>query len=158
MTMRLFARDPRGVKNWVMDRMFHGLYMRGNDVCFYKPSDRKTGDLWKNHYRDPKTGKIVFYKLYGGKLAGILVQSMCRELFFDSLQQLHKKLAAVPNVKIVGQFHDEIVLDWKPDIGGYGVSLERAKELMALAMSNVRPSFEGFPLQAEIKDDYRYTK
>ena len=158
MTMRLYSRGNNGRDDWVMDRMFHGLYMRGNDVCFYKPSDRKTGDLWKNHYRDPKTGKIVFYKLYGGKLAGILVQSMCRELFFDSLQQLHKKLAAAPNVKIVGQFHDEIVLDWEPDASGFGVSLEDAKKVMEVAMSTVRPSFKGFPLQAEIKDDFRYTK
>ena len=159
MTMRLFARDPRGVKNWVMDRMFHGLYMRGNDVCFYKPSDRKTGDLWKNHYRDPKTGKIVFYKLYGGKLAGILVQSMCRELFFDSLQLLQKEVDAAPNVELIGQFHDEIVLDWAPDkVSGQGVSLDYMKRRMGLAMSTVRPSFKGFPLEAEIKDDFRYTK
>lgn len=158
MTMRLYSRSNDGRDDWVMDRMFHGLYMRGNDVCFYKPSDRKTGDLWKNHYRDPKTGKIVFYKLYGGKLAGILVQSMCRELFFDSLQQLHKTLAAVPNVDIVGQFHDEIVLDWAPGASGHGMSLEDTKKVMEVAMSTVRPSFKGFPLQAEIQDDFRYTK
>lgn len=159
MIMRLSAPDPDGHQNWVMDRMFHGLYMRGNDVCFYKPSDRKTGDLWKNHYRDPKTGKIVFYKLYGGKLAGILVQSMCRELFFDSLKLLQTAVDAVPNVELIGQFHDEIVLDWAPDkVSGQGVSLHQMKKRMANAMSTVRPSFKGFPLEAEIKDDYRYTK
>ena len=141
-----------------MERVFHGLYNRAGDVCYYKPSDRKTGDLWRNSYRDPKTGKLVFYKVYGGKLAGILVQSMCRELFFSSLQALHQVLRDVPNANIVGQFHDEIVVDWVPSQAAGSVTLEAIQKIMESAMSQVDIAFLGFPLEADIKHDYRYIK
>ena len=148
-----------GGTDFVLERVFHGCYIRGDDVCFYKPSDRKTGDLWRNHYRDPKTGKTVFYKLYGGKITGILVQSMCRELFFDAMRNLFQELEGITNARPIGQFHDELVVSWTPrKKPSTEVSLEFAKELMVRAMSTVRLSFAGFPLFADIKDDYRYTK
>lgn len=143
---------------FVLERVFHGCYMRGTDVCFYKPSDRKTGDLWKNHYRDPKTGKVVFYKLYGGKITGILVQSMCREMFFDGMKGLFVLLKDVPNATPIGQFHDELVTSWKPSNEKGSVTLDQAMNLVNTAMSMPRYSFRGFPLEADVKNDYRYTK
>ena len=143
---------------FVLERVFHGCYMRGTDVCFYKTSDRKTGDLWKNHYRDPKTGKVVFYKLYGGKITGILVQSMCRELFFDAVRGLFHVFKDVPNATPIGQFHDELVTSWVPSNEKGCVTLEQAMSLVETVMSTPRSSFKGFPLEADVKNDYRYTK
>ena len=148
-----------GGTDFVLERVFQGCYMRGDDVCFYKPSDRKTGDLWKNHYRDPKTGKIVFYKLYGGKLTGILVQSMCRELFFDAMREVFRQFEGIDNVTPIGQFHDELVVSWTPvKHPSTEVRLDTAMAWMTEAMTTLRPSFKGFPLEADIKNDYRYTK
>ena len=42
-----------------LTRYFHGCYMRGRNVGYYKPSERKTGDLWKNHFTDPKTKQVT---------------------------------------------------------------------------------------------------
>ncbi|QIN93894.1 DNA polymerase I [Microbacterium phage Arete] len=154
--MKMLARDG---DEFVLERVFHGCYMRGEDVCFYKPSDRKTGDLWRNHYRDPKTGKTVFYKLYGGKLTGILVQSMCRELFFDAMQNMFWRFEGLRNVTPIGQFHDELVVSWTPvKRPATDIKLDSAMEIMRQVMSTPRASFTGFPLEGDIKSDYRYTK
>jgi len=56
-------------------------------------------------------------------------------------------------VRLVGQFHDEIVLDWKPGTRG----LEHCKTTLTTLMSDPG-KVASFPLAAEIKDDYRYTK
>ena len=136
-----------------LKRYFHGCYRTGRNVRFYKPSDRKTGDLWRQSYTDPKTGLIRHYELYGGKLAGILTQSFCRELFFQSLAIASAEYQKYDNTTLVGQFHDEIVVDWQPGI----CDLEGARSILAASMadSGVVPSF---PLEADIKHAYRYIK
>lgn len=138
----------------ILNRYFHGCHQRGRNVVYYKPSELKSGELWKDTFIDPKTKHRRHYELYGGKLAGILTQSFCRELFFDSLVRVSEWARRNPNVVAVGQFHDEIVLDWQP---GGNLSLEAAKADLNMMMSNtmLAPSF---PLAAEIKHDYRYTK
>ena len=139
-----------------MVRYFHGCYMRGSDVNYYKPADRKTGPLWSATFTNPKTKQVEFHKLYGGKLTGIFVQSFCRELFMLALHQVSKWVEHTSNVTLVGQFHDEIVLDWKP--GGPGsLSLDEAKRTLETIMSNPGPA-SSFPMAADIKHDYRYTK
>lgn len=138
-------------------RFFHGAYFRGRDLCYYKPSDRKTGDLWRSQYVDPKTGQLRYYTLYGGKLAGILTQSFCRELFMQSLHQVQRQIQDVANVSVIGQFHDEIVLDWYPASNSLGCSLKGAKAILNSAMSDPGRA-TSFPLAADVKDDYRYTK
>lgn len=152
-SMHLFDRTG----GRVMRRILHGCYMRNNNVGYYKPSPNKTGDLWKNHYIHPKTGEVIFYTVYGGKLAGLLTQSWCRELFFHSLRMLENVMRGVTNVKIVGQFHDEIVLEWWPDKGPSSWTLDRAMNELGWAMSH-RGAFSDFPLAADIKHDHRYTK
>jgi len=140
-------------------RYFHGCYVRGRNICFYKPTSKKSGDVWVNHYKDPKTGEIRFFSIYGGKLAGILTQSLCREMFFTSLSKLKRKLEEnrIPNVQIIGQFHDEIVLDWWPDGATNAWSLDYAKTMLEACMSDPGTLVE-FPLEADVKHDYRYTK
>ena len=145
----------------IMQRVFQGCYARGRQICYYKPSERKGGDLWIQSYWDPKTKQTRFYDIYGGKLAGILTQSFCRELFFQSLWKLESQLKGVPNVRVIGQFHDEIVMDWRPrKTGGASteVSLTGATGIMNSAMTTVDTIFSRFPLDAEIKHDYRYIK
>jgi hypothetical protein len=144
----------------ILRRYFHGCYMRGGNVGYYKPTDLLNGDPWKNHYRHPTTKEIVFFTLYGGKLAGLLTQSLCRQIFFESLLALRDDLDAVSNVKLIGQFHDEIVMEWQPvafaDREGELLSRGRAENQMAWAMQRTR--LQGFPLVADIKHDHRYTK
>jgi DNA polymerase bacteriophage-type len=153
----------------ILQRVFHGCYTRGRNICIYKPSERKTGDAWTSHFIDPKTKKVRFYDIYGGKLAGILTQSMCREMFFFALHRLDMDLKAVANAKIVGQFHDEIVVDWVPPQVGvdfpqedpieyYGLSYDATLILVKDAMTRVSAQFKGFPLEADIKSGYRYIK
>jgi hypothetical protein len=137
-----------------MRRIFHGCYMRGRNVGYYKPSDRKTGDLWSNHFTDPKTKQVRFYELYGGKLAGILTQSFCRELFMHSLLRTANWCQSEGGAQLIGQFHDEIVVDWTP---GH-TDLDTCKHNLGAYMGNPPPWAVTFPLEADIKDDYRYTK
>jgi DNA polymerase len=153
MSIRLSMIDKNN--RALLKRYFHGCYRRGGNIGYYKPSDRKTGDLWKNHFTDPKTKQLRFYELYGGKLAGILTQSLCREIFMRVLLQTQHAFAGRSEVNLVGQFHDEIVLDWKPSTLGSGLSntMARLDELMS-----DRGDMVSFPLEADIKHDYRYTK
>lgn len=135
-------------------RVFHGCYIRGRNVCYYKP-DAKNGRLWSSDYLDPKTKQRRFYELYGGKLAGILTQSFCRELFFAGLDQVFTLAKNYPELTLIGQFHDEVVVDWNPDKGD--LSLNDAMLKIDHAMTSI-PGWENFPFAAEVKSDYRYTK
>ena len=137
----------------ILKRYFHGVYKRGNNYCYYKPSQRKTGDLWVDRFVDPKTKQVRFHTIYGGKLTGILTQSFCREIFFTCLQSTASWLETVPNVELIGQFHDEIVLDWIPG----QAPLDRVMLVLKSCMSDAG-EFTDFPLEADIKHDYRYTK
>jgi len=163
MLMVLEHRSARAGASVVLERVFHGVYARGRNIAYYKPSTLKGGDLWKGSYMHPKTKKTTFYTIYGGKLSGILTQSLCRELFFQSLLQLYNTLKHADNVMIIGQFHDEIVVEWKPFTpgagGSYGCLTEQdVRSAMQRAMTSVSWQFKEFPLTAEINKDYRYTK
>lgn len=138
----------------VLNRVIHGVHEVGRSIQYWKPSERKTGDLWTDTFMDPKTKRQRPYTVYGGKLAGLLTQSLCREVFFTSLRQVHEWCAHHTNVKLVGQFHDEIVLDWEPQPGA--ARLAQVKDALQVAMTHtILPEF---PLAADIKSDYRYTK
>jgi DNA polymerase bacteriophage-type len=137
----------------LMSRVFHGCYLRGHNVGYYKPSTLKGGKPWKRTYVDPKTKRSKFYELYGGKLAGILTQSLCREIFFESLALIDIALNGVDNATIIGQFHDEVVVDWVPgDTPAYKVV-----DILTRAMS-LSTAYPELPMDVEVKSDYRYTK
>lgn len=146
----------------ILTRTFHGCYTRGKQICFYKPSSRKSGDLWKDFYLHPKTKRRTYYSIYGGKLAGILTQSLCRELFFYSLADLSAVFKDYANIMLIGQFHDEIVAEWTPQeryaSGAKTLSLETARQLMYESMTLVPLAMKGFPLDADIKSAHRYIK
>ena len=137
--------------------MFHGCYLRGRDVHYYKPSHLKGGKPWKAKYTDPKTKRQVYYKLYGGKLAGILTQSMCREIFFEALAEIRSQLRYVSNAEMIGQFHDEVVVDWWPSKETGAESIISVKDRLNNAMS-WSPSYPELPMGVEVKYDHRYTK
>ena len=136
-----------------------GCHIVGNNIGYYKPNETIAGKPWKNTFRDPKTGQTKRYTIYGGKLAGILTQSFCRELFFRTLHAVSYDMS-YPNLKIIGQFHDEIVLEWSPveafDNQEGVVSLPFAVKQLEQLMS-MSPVLD-FPLAAEVKYDHRYTK
>lgn len=153
-SIRVSLQDLDG--DIVLVRFFQGAFMDGKDVCYHKPSELKSGRPWVDRWT--KDGQSGRYKVYGGKLAGILTQSFCRELFFRAVQDLGDRLTNVPNVKIVGQFHDEIVTEWSPTPTGDdgSLSLDMLQREMRDAMVQCAPL--GFPMEAEIKYDHRYTK
>lgn len=137
----------------ILRRFFHGVYRRGRDWCYYKPSERVTGDPWVNNYINPKTKQREWFKIYGGKLTGILVQSTCRELFFNRLYALQHTLQR-KKVDVIGQFHDEIILDWTPDSE---MNLDQTLQVVSNIM-NSQSLMPGLPFSSEIKHAYRYTK
>ena len=137
-----------------MSRVFHGCYLRGRDIIFYKASSKVNGPLWTDTYVNPKTKLLTYHKVYGGKLTGILIQSMCRQVFFNSLELLSLALTGT-GVEIVGQFHDEIVVDWNP--GRTKLSLDQVITIMENCMSDPGP-LKRFPLEADIKHAHRYIK
>ena len=148
LTIRLNLRDG----TLVLKRVIHGTHEVGRNIHYWKPTERKTGDLWVNTWMNPKTKRQQSFTVYGGKLAGLLTQSLCREVFFHSLQLIHDWVSVYDNVQLVGQFHDEIVLEWSPGT----VTLSQAAKVLKMAMT--RTILPEFPLAAEIKSDYRYTK
>lgn len=139
----------------IVDRWFQGAFMHGKDVCYHKPSETKSGDLWREEWT--KDGQRGRYKIYGGKLVGILTQSFCRELFFAVLAKVDSQMRLLTNVNLVGQFHDEIVLEWLPQETGHTWSLNQTILWLEAQMQDAGV-FKDFPLAAEIKHDYRYTK
>jgi DNA polymerase len=134
------------------ERVIHGAHPVGRGLHYWKPSERKTGDPWVDKYTDPKTKHQRHYSIYGGKLSGLLTQSLCRELFFKSLTTTHFWVRGVENLKLIGQFHDEIVLEWEPGV----ISLDDAVEGLHDRMSTT--TLTGFPLSAEVNSAYRYIK
>jgi hypothetical protein len=135
-------------------RFVHGCYFRGDKLCYYKPAERLNGELWKATYQHPKTKKETYYSIYGGKVAGILTQSLCREMFFDSLADLRFRLRNERNVRIMGQFHDEINADWVPQEACHNE--DWVKEQFRQAMTTCR--LPDFPLAVDVKSAYRYIK
>jgi hypothetical protein len=140
-------------KDMYLRRVFHGCYLKGGNVGYYKPSTLKGGPAWKRKYMDPKTKQERYYELYGGKLAGILTQSFCREIFFESLSRLDQLISRYDNVQIVGQFHDEIVVEWEPG-EMLRAKLEASMEA-AMSSSYVHPDL---PMAVEVKHAPRYIK
>ena len=145
-------------------RFVHGCYFRENRLCYYKPVERLGGKgLWttidetRSAKLSAEAGEPVtaYFSIYGGKLAGILTQSLCRELFFDSARELKRLFEhhGVTNAVMCGQFHDEINVDWTP--GEH--SEEFVMTLVRQAMKTVRV-LRNFPLDVEVKSATRYIK
>lgn len=135
-------------------RFVHGVYRRGRDLVYFRPALAKSEE-WRDYYTDPATKKVDYFRLYGGKLAGILTQSICREVFFSVLARVQKDMdSSYPppgvSARVIGQFHDEIILEVSDEVKDAWVS--------ALRWNMSTEVYNGFPLKAEIKTAKRYTK
>lgn len=138
----------------LMVRHFQGCFIENDDICYHKPSELKHGKLWHDTWtKDGQTGR---YKLYGGKLTGILTQSLCREIFFRVMRRLYPLVDQYPNLKMIGQFHDELVVEWWP-LDDEGISLQSAIDIITAEMSYAWPLHK-FPLEADVKHAHRYIK
>lgn len=154
-SMDIPREDPSEKFLTYATRWFHGVYLDSSyQIIYHKPVDAKTKEqLWTDEFTD-KQGRTQKYKLYGGKLAGIATQSYCREMFFTTILRLEKLLDRYPNAQIIGQFHDELVVDWWPD--ERGISLEDLENMMRREMG---PKLHRrWPMAAEVNHAYRYLK
>ena len=86
-------------------------------------------------------------------MTGILTQSFCRELFFVGMQQAFEEFEGT-GVKMIGQFHDELVAEWDPTCT---ISLEEAQARLLRAMTAI-DGYPWFPFAAEVKHAHRYIK
>ena len=146
----LYLRRP-GID--LLTRRFVGAHMRGRDVQYLKPREQKSGQLWSARWT--KNGQSGPYKLYGGKLTGILTQSFCRQLFFRALLRVEGALDGYsPHALLIGQFHDEAVVEWMPT---GGISLDKTIKIVEQAMTDEK-LFPDFPLAADVKHGHRYIK
>lgn len=149
LTMSLY--EPDGTR--IFTRAWRGAYLSrskfGTEVVYHKsPSAPNMNKLWTDYVIDPDTKRRIYNKLYGGKLTGVLVQSMARELFFKMVSDIAIQLPS--NCLMVGQFHDEVVLDVPLDMTDY---IERRVESI---MSS--SSYPALPIGCEVKHAYRYIK
>lgn len=138
-------------------RTFPGVYKHGRDFRYFKPREAQTGPVWTDHWVDPKTKQKKYTTLYGGKLTGILTQSLAREIFFSQLgtisTRLRKEVGGKKEgaPKIVGQLHDEIVIDTPTD------AIPAVVRALSFIMNS--DSFvQGLPLRASIEHAIRYKK
>jgi DNA polymerase len=152
-SMNIELRVVQG-SNTMLTRIFVGAHTRGNDICYLKPSELKSGNLWRARWT--KNGQSGPYKIYGGKLTGILTQSFCRELFFDALEEVERELQLFPNVKLIGQFHDEAVVEWWPHKSAGLTFAETTQRIEKAMTGNAR--FPDFPLVVDVKAGHRYIK
>ena len=78
---------------------------------------------------------------------------MCREIFFVALVSNSEQLEQIPNATLVGQFHDEVVIDWVPGLYRMAHVMGIMEDTMSLS-----PTHPSLPMGVEVKHDYRYTK
>lgn len=163
--MALDVTNGSNFRSTIFSRVFHGVHLVGRDIRYFKPSSNKGGPAWNDTYINPKTKRREHHKLHGGKLAGILTQSMCRELFFSRLKVVNSRVSVTPMMQLVGQFHDEVNIEINPsqeDLTNLG-----KREFKAFVRSTARwleevlssqSLFTGLPMAASVAYDYRYVK
>lgn len=141
----------------VLQRWFQGVFMDGKDIAYHKPSELKSGKLWKDRWT--KDGQSGRYKLYGGKLTGILVQSFCREIFFDTAARIEQYTSNWESLKLIGQFHDELVVEWSPSAVDQSIpSVQSVATAIKHVMEDVDDRLAGLPVVADVKFAHRYIK
>ena len=143
-------------------RIFHGCHFVGRNVVYYRASDSVNGKPWSNMRAATATAPAGHFTLYGGKIAGILTQSLCRELFFAQLRTLERDLPS--NARIIGQFHDEVVVEyrdgkpWPEYEHRREMDLDQTLNLVRDVLSTTPFGWDGFPIDATVEHDNRYTK
>jgi len=137
-----------------LQRVFPGVYLEGQTIRYHKATRTVKGTGWADHFWDRDQRKNVYYTLYGGKVTGILTQSLCREMFFAAMEQVEVFVNQHPQLMLIGQFHDEMVIEYKPGENTREYLIRTFKDKMEFNWLHL----QGFPIEAVIKYDYRYTK
>lgn len=136
----------------IFSRLWHGVRIEldsegRSEVTYAQADERKTAaEPWKR-----VNSEGFKYKLYGGKLTGTLIQSLARELYFWQLE----KLQVVLNCPIIGQLHDEVVVEWVPECGQ---SLQLVESEIERAMTQVPWYLENCPVRVKVSHAPRYIK
>lgn len=136
----------------IFSRLWHGVRIEldekeRSEVTYAVADERKTAaEPWKR-----VNAKGQKFKLYGGKLTGTLIQSLARELYFWQLA----KLQVVLNCPIIGQLHDEVVVEWVPECGQ---SLQLVESEIERAMTQVPWYLENCPVRVKVSHAPRYIK
>lgn len=151
-SLAMVVRDPSASE--FFQRVFHGAHVEGGSVVFFKPTEAVSAKPWTNVYVHPKTKRPTLHTIYGGKLTGIMIQSLCREIFFRSLVHLNSWMQHVRGVELLGQFHDEVITDWTPQCP---LPVEDVRQVIEGRMAQA-PGMPSFPIAAEVKSSYRYNK
>lgn len=142
-----------------MIRYFHGCYQNGRNISYYRPSDAVNGPGWTARRAATPSAPAGTFNVYGGKLAGILTQSMARELFFDQLNRIEEVLQANYlkhfQAQLIGQFHDEVIIEYTPD-GSSTVQLRG--EMVKVMTSAPNAAWRGLPLACSLDEGQRYAK
>ena len=154
MDVKIF--DDGGVRVHEFFRIWRGAYLSqgkfGTEVTYHRtPVSPSKHKLWVDHSIDSDTQEKYTNKLYGGRLTGILIQSIAREIFFFMLKEINMNM---PGLKMVGQFHDEVVIEVRAPSHSQAVmgAQIRLEDLMSTS-----PSSE-LPISSSASSDYRYIK
>ena len=145
-------------------RIFRGAYFKGSQIVYHKPSSAVNSAPWSDTFMDPKTKQRRNYTIYGGKLTGILTQSFCREIFFSVLEKVETHFSRYANTKVIGQFHDEIVVEWSPPSmsnKGQDTAPEILYQLAVMDLKKLMSPISGFgelPIAADVHGAHRYIK
>lgn len=133
-------------------RYFHGIHQVGRNFQYYRAADTANGALWRDGYMHPKKKVFVPFTIYGGKMAGIITQSFCREIFFRITAAVSTWCDQAPAERtLIGQFHDELIVDHTGT--DHAAARSRMQELMQPA--HLVPSL---PIHAKVLSNYRYNK
>lgn len=139
----------------IVSRTFQGCHLTAGGIRYYKPRDARSGDVWTPKYKIPGTDKYADITIYGGKLAGILTQSFCREMFFASTDRVYALTQDRKGLELVGQFHDELGVLISEEVRSARGDLI---SIIDKEMSTVPPWAFGFPLETDVNSDHRYIK
>lgn len=137
----------------IFHRLWHGVRIEVDEndrkeITYAVAEEKKTAtNLWK---RTNSEGEK--FRLYGGKLTGTLIQSLARELYF---YQLEKLTTHAPEVRLIGQLHDEVVAEWQP---GDKCSLADPMDAIETAMTLVPWYLKGCPVRVKVSHAKRYIK
>lgn len=127
-------------------RTLRGFYKDAKGFVYHRPTSTKNGPLWTDEFTSPKTKQREKFRIYGGKLTGHLIQSICRIQFFRGLEEVE---CTFPG-RLIGQFHDEIIME--VPMAGIEATMDKVTEVFT------RTIFDGFPLAAETKHAPQYIK
>lgn len=135
-------------------RVFQGCFMKGRNIVYHRASEAQSGQPWSSRRAATPTAPAGDFTIYGGKLAGILTQSLCREIFFNRMLEIEKRLPN--NAQLIGQFHDEVVVEAWADPKGWPLSDIEALVHRQLVRAN--PMYPGLPMAATCESARRYIK